>query len=477
MNPAAGESCSAHDSELFTPAAGGCGSMNGMRKLMRRFELKSLVARGMLVAVLAVGVALCASAQNQRKTTRPGTQAVLAGVHVSGSTHFSEADIASAAGLTVGAMASPADFQTAANKLVASGAFEEVGYKYEPAGTGYSVTFKLTDGSFVPVSYDNFVWFTDAELNEAVRKQVPLFRGAVAATGDMVDQVTAALQSIMTERGISGEVTFMQQGKLGQEASGGIFTITGPTIHVRQVKFPGAADADVPALEKVAEGLLKSSYRRSIVGEFAELNLWPVYRERGYLKAAFGEAQTQLLDKDPHDPVVGLTIPVTPGTQYRIDEIHISGCKALPPEDLRKVIKLRPGGVANAVQLEEDVEAVRQLYGTKGYMRAAVTTEPVFDEAQRTVSYEMRAKEGDVYHLGSVDVTGLDKQTNARLREAWKMREGDAYDTSYEREYVKAVMPLLARNVSVRMEKNINDQSHEVDLSMNFAVHADKVIK
>jgi hypothetical protein len=41
----------------------------------------------------------------------------------------------------------------------------------------------------------------------------------------------------------------------------------------------------------------------------------------------------------------------------------------------------------------------------------------------------------------------------------------------------KAVTPILAQNVSVQMEKNINDQSHTVDVTMHFTVHPDKVIQ
>jgi outer membrane protein assembly factor BamA len=431
-----------------------------------------------IAGVLVSGLALFAQAQNQHRP-KPTTQATLAGVHVSGSKHFSDAEIAAAAGLTVGATVGPADFQNAANKLVATGAFEEVGYKYEPAGTGYSVTFNLTDSSsFIPVTYDNFVWFTDQELNDAARKRVPLFNGAVATTGEMVDQVTEALQSIIAERGISGEVSFMhQESDLGGPINGGVFTITGLTVHVRQVNFPGAAEADIPMLEEAAKGLVKAPYQRSMLGAFAELNLRPLYRQRGYLKVSFGQAEMQLLDKDPHDPVVGLTVPVIPGAQYRVAEMQWSGNKAFYPQELSKLVTVRAGGVANAVQLQRDVEGVVKLYGTKGYLRAAVTIDPSFDDAQRMVTYEMRVKEGDVYRLGSVDVTGLDKQTNARLREAWKMREGDPYDTSYEREYMKVAAPILARNISVRTEKNINEKSHTVDVTMQFIVHADKVIK
>lgn len=428
------------------------------------------------VLLLVTVFTLCA--QGQARSGKAPQQAILVAVHVSGSERFTEQEVVAAAGLTVGATVTPADFQEAANKLVASGVFETVEYKYGPAGTGYNVTFKVSDNiGFMPVSYDNFVWFTDKELNEAVQKRVPLFNGAIASGGEMLDQVTAALQAFIAERGISGEVRFMEAGELGRSVNGGIFTIDGPAIHIKQVKFPGAAESEIPTLNAVAQQLTKAPYRRSIAASFAELNVRPIYLERGYLKVKFDAPEIDLLDKDPKDPVIAVTIPVTPGLQYTVSAIEWAGVKAFDANAIIKTVKLRPEAIANAIQLSKDTEAVTGLYGTKGYLRASMKHEATFDDTKRTVSYVMRVTEGDVYSLGAVDIGGLDKLTNARLRDAWKLREGEPYDTSYEREYMKSVRSMLTPNISVRVEKQINDKSHTVDLDLHFIVHADKVVR
>lgn len=436
---------------------------------MRRFI-------GVLLGFLSM--AAIAAAAPQRSAAKPATQAPLVAVHVSGSERFKEADIVAATGLAVGSTLGPTEFQEAANRLVASGAFESVEYKFAPAGTGYNVTFKVSDNiDFMPVSYDNFVWFTETELNDAVRKRVPLFMGAVSSGGEMLDQVTAALQEFIAERGLSGQIKFMQSAKLGGSIEGGIFSIEGPTIHVKEVRFPGAGDTELPALQNVAKQLTAASYRNSIASEFAELNLRPIYRERGYLKAQFGSPQVELLDKNPQDPVIELSIPVKPNLQYKVSQVDWKGIKALPGNATLRVVKLRPEMIANALQLDKDVEAVIALYGTKGYLRTSVNPSEVFDDEKSTVAFSMQLTEGDVYHMGQIDVTGLSKQNNAILREAWKLREGEPYDTSYVSEYMKNIRPMLTPNVSVQVERQINDTSHTVDIDMQFKYHADKVIR
>jgi outer membrane protein assembly factor BamA len=186
-----------------------------------------------------------------------------------------------------------------------------------------------------------------------------------------------------------------------------------------------------------------------------------------------------MLKDDVNAPEVSLAITVQPGAQYRIATIRWWGNKAFYSEDLQKQLSVKPGGVADGVQIESDLENVQKLYGSKGYLRASVAANPTFDDADSTVSYEFSLHEGDVYRLHEVEIAGagLTKDTIGRLRDAWQMREGEPYDAGYEREYIKAVARILSPNVSVKMNRDISDENKTVDVNMNFVVHADKVIR
>src|SRR6516165_5405677 len=60
----------------------------------------------------------------------------LQAVHATGSKRFSEVEIARAAGMAVGAEVDPADFQQAAARLLETGEFAAVHYRYRPVPGG-----------------------------------------------------------------------------------------------------------------------------------------------------------------------------------------------------------------------------------------------------------------------------------------------------------------------------------------------------
>ena len=61
--------------------------------------------------------------------------------------------------------------------------------------------------------------------------------------------------------------------------------------------------------------------------------------------------------------------PSLPACQYKVSAIQLSGyTNVFPVEKLRELIHLQPGQTANAVQADQDVEALKKLYGTRGYM-------------------------------------------------------------------------------------------------------------
>lgn len=411
----------------------------------------------------------------QQRKTASQRSAPIATVHVIGSQRFTETDVVAASGLVVGEAATPADFQVAANRLVASGAFETVEYKYAPAGNGYAVTFQLEDQrEFLPVRYENFVWFTQKELTDAVHKSVPLFAGSIARAGDMVEQVRDALQRLINERGINGDVRFAQEEEADGSATAALFSIDGPRIRVREVKFPGANDAELPYLQKAAEKLTSSPYRRFELESFCDSKLKPYYEERGFLKISFGTPEFELLDKNPDDPVVALSIPIHRGTQYRVADIAVTGVDAFDAANMLSSLRVKPGAVADLGSVKRDVESIKQMYGAKGYVRATIEVGSNFDDSRGVVSYLMKVDERGPYRFGSLDVEGLGKETNARVREAWTIREGEPYDANYEREYVKKVGGMLAKNVTVEVDRQIDDQARVVHVTVLLTSHEEQ---
>ena len=117
-------------------------------------------------------------------------------VLVTGSERYHEDDLVRATGLKVDSQVTADDLQNAANRLGNSGAFSSVQFLFKPAvGTkGVEADFQVSDAEkFLPAAFENFVWFSDSELQAAVHQMVPLYDGQLPTSGNMSDEVNAAL--------------------------------------------------------------------------------------------------------------------------------------------------------------------------------------------------------------------------------------------------------------------------------------------
>src|ERR1041384_878421 len=65
---------------------------------------------------------------------------------VEGLKNYTQAQTITAAGLKLGQLAGKNDFEAARDRLLATGVFETVGYRFEPSGPkGYAATFEVVE--------------------------------------------------------------------------------------------------------------------------------------------------------------------------------------------------------------------------------------------------------------------------------------------------------------------------------------------
>ena len=160
---------------------------------------------------------------------------------------------------------------------------------------------------------------------------------------------------------------------------------------------------------------------------------------------------------------------VDPSRQYKTTEIEFSGYKAFPVEKLRELIHQQSGQPANAVQLANDLEGIKKLYGTRGYMAASIQPTPEMDDAQSTVKYLLQFHEGEVYKMGDLEIRGLDSSTTARLVERWKLLASDPYDSSYPQRFLDETRNLLPPGAwKIAQHESINEKDKTVDVTLRF---------
>jgi outer membrane protein insertion porin family len=446
-------------------------------------------ARRFLLFALLAPVLLLLPCVAQSGTHNTGARHILTSasilieVKVKGTTRYTQEDVVAASALRIGVAASEDDFRKAAKELTDSGAFSDVAYSYSYSSAGTKLDLKLTDSpQFLPVRFDDFVWFTDDELRRKAHERVPLFKGELPTSGRLPEQVSDVLQALLVESNVPGHVDYLRNTGSDGKIESINYSVSDLLIRVRKVEFTGAGPSELPLLEAAARRLPDPEYSRNRINSFAEHQLLPVYHARGYLKASFSQPQPKVVRQGGGDPsddsrnvtVVDVTLGVDPGPQYKLLGIEWSGNREFPTEKLQGFIHTHPGEPANAVELAADVEEVRSLYGSHGYLNAAIKLEPQLDDAAATVIYHLVVGEDYVYHMGELEFRGIDNILAAKLRTVWKLRPGGLYDSSYLRQFLTEANKLLPTNFDWGIETHVTPNSHDksVDVEIHYTVKA-----
>ena len=130
--------------------------------------------------LLATGLAPVGA--QQQPTAKPGSDRLVS-ISGVGSHRYSSEQVAAASGLRAGSTVTRDDLQTGADSLSRLGTFSSVQYRFTTVASGIKVEFQVVDAPSFPVSFDNFPWFSDAELNAALKAGVVLYDGAAPGSG------------------------------------------------------------------------------------------------------------------------------------------------------------------------------------------------------------------------------------------------------------------------------------------------------
>jgi outer membrane protein assembly factor BamA len=454
------------------------------RVVMNMVVMNQVVMNQAARFVLCLLVLTSAATTQKRPTSKvsPAAAAKLVVLKATGTARYTDKEILAASGLQLGQDAADGDFKEAVRRLGDSGLFGDIAYSYSSSSFGVKLEMQLTDtdkSKLVPAQFENFVWFTDDELRTALERRVPLFKQLLPLTGNLPDQVSEALQAILTEKRFPGRVNYLREA---DESAGTlqaiVYRVEEVSIQIRAFEFPGASPEQVALLATAARRSIGASYERSALAAVAKFDLLPVYLQRGYLKAAFGPSNARVVPQpssaeDVQGPVelqVDAIVPVTPGKVYTTASIEWKDTSAIKTNEVSPLIHLPPGQPADAVRLLRDLEAVAKLYRSRGYMTVQIKPDAQFDDEKGTVHYDLNVTEGDLYKMGELEILGLDTQATARMQEAWTLREGQPYNADYPRKFLDDTRQLLPRGVqwASSVHESLDAKDKTVDVEIRF---------
>ena len=392
-------------------------------------------------------------------------------IEFEGLTRLSADDMIETTALKIGQPFDVAALDAAAQRLVDSGLLRSVAYRTHATGNQVTITFQVeeTKGGDSRVLFDNFIWFTDEELLTAVRRDVPSFSGTAPDAGNTTAAIRRALRILLHDRHIEGDVEYMSsQDSPNSPVQEHVFSVTGVSMPVCTLHFPGAKNVSEAKLIENSKGLLGSDYSKKFSSLFAVRTLIPIYRELGQLRATFAPPTAKPESSSTCRSGVDLTIPVDEGYVYMWDKADWSGISALTPQELDAALGMKAGQPANGLAFDKGYIAVQKAYGRKGYLSVRIRSLPQFDDNAQKVVYKMDVREGPQYHMGKLMIKGLSESATKAFVQEWKLKPGDVFDQGYPLEFSQKQMGQVLRNTFLeRRSQGKPAPNMKTDVKMN----------
>jgi len=404
--------------------------------------------------------------------------AVLREIRADGLKAVPAAQVVTMSGLQTGAEAGRDELQAAADKLVQSGLFAHVNYNFQSRADGLVVTFHLDEAERIPAYFDNLPWFTDGELNDAIRAKLPFYDGTLPTAGAVVDEAAEAAGEFLATHGLQAAIEHQVISNPNGDGNIQEFHIDGATLKISSMEFSDASLNSSKMVQQQLAELKGKPYSRMAIDLFLTEQVRPIYQKQGYLRAKLGPPEIRLTG-NPNQKLpeqIPVFVPVTPGAIYKWKGVEFSGNSLLSTVTLTSDLALKDGDVADGMAIEAGLDRIREEYAHVGHLDAKVDPVASYNDQLHTIAYRVRIDEGQSYKFNELTITGLSPTAEKRLRDAWTIPQGEVFDkATYEELLTKLEtkpaeifhnLPVHYENVGHWIQPD--EAHHTVDILLDF---------
>ncbi len=186
----------------------------------------------------------------------------------------------------------------------------------------------------------------------------------------------------------------------------------------------GLFELSTPNLLSFVTGNDKYS-RQKLAGDLEKLHAY--YLDRGYLDFDIKSTQVAIT---PNKREIYITINVTEGQQYTVDEVKLSGNLVVDPQELVKLVKLRPGDTFSRKEMTETSDAISERLGEAGYAFANVNAAPDVDKDKATAKLTFFVDPGKRAYVRRIDFSGNEKTADEVMRREMRQLEATTFSSA-----------------------------------------------
>src|SRR5437764_1202484 len=213
---------------------------------------------------------------------------------------------------------------------------------------------------------------------------------------------------------------------------------------IREIEITGAEHVKAKRLRKEIKVRLNQAVDEQQL-EDARQKIIEVYQGKGYTDVSVDFRVNPIEEKRGTARVV---FTVNEGVRGAVKQVQFEGNAHFSEKVLRKQMKTRgrsliyfvdKTGRLDEVQLEQDMDKLREFYQDHGYIDVEIKTPHRERTEKGPMIITIPIVEGPQYHVQKLTISGYQNTTEDRIRKLLKMKEGSVYSPKQLRDDAKAV--------------------------------------
>jgi outer membrane protein insertion porin family len=298
------------------------------------------------------------------------------------------------------------------------------------------------------------------------------------ADADAVAKAEEGLRQILFEDGYRRAQVSSRIDRRNQEPPVLVFLISeGSPVAISEIRFKGnrvfSSQILTEEINACLAGFQKDKARvfNEDIFAYCEHALANFERSQGYLQASLSSTV---------DEVAGgliISIDASEGLLYRVGRFEIEGANHLSEQQVRDVIDMRAGDLADGEKLSKALyENLKAIYGEKGFIQYTAEIQPEFHSSQRApegiADFKITIDEGHKFRVHKISFRG-DDFSQSELRPLLLLREGDVYNQKLFEETVRRINETGLFNF-VDKDRDVDYRTNEEEDLIDVAIKITK---
>ncbi|MEM8788922.1 MAG: outer membrane protein assembly factor BamA [Pseudomonadota bacterium] len=411
----------------------------------------------MSIAILLIPAALLAQS------------AQFARIEVTGNQRIEAETIQVFSGLEPGAPTTPAQINSAVQRLFETGLFEDV--SITPDGGRLVIAF-VENPTINEIAFEG----NDAINNElldgiiSLSPRRPFNRSAAEADAQNIIELYA--RSGRFGARVEPKIIRLEDNRVNL-----VYEITeGRVTEVQRVAFVGNDVYSDRRLRRVIEtrqaGILSAILRRDTYDpdrlELDRQRLREFYVNRGFVDF---EVQSASAELSRERNAFFLTFRLSEGIRYRYGDVTVeSNAPGLEPAAFERIVDLRAGRFYNAARVERVVERMAFFAGQSGFAFTEIVPRLSRNPEEGTVDIVFELIEGPRVFIERIDIRGNRDTVDRVIRRQFRVVEGDAFNARELREAENRIRALgFFSEVDVRVREGASRDRAVISVDLEEA--------